>query len=133
MTRSVFESWSVDLRPGTRIRGRLVEHVGHIGLRDGRNGPGDSSGRTATAGRVEGARAARLAEGFADVVSKVTPAVVTIRTERAASPQMTQLPQMPEGFPFGEFFGQGTARAARRPADAGADAARARVGCHRQH
>jgi serine protease Do len=45
-------------------------------------------------------------QGFADVVAKVTPAVVTIRTERAASPQMTQLPQFPEGFPFGELFGQ---------------------------
>jgi serine protease Do len=42
-------------------------------------------------------------QGYADVVSKVTPAVVTIRTERNASPQLTQLP---EGFPFGEFFGQ---------------------------
>jgi serine protease Do len=46
-------------------------------------------------------------QGYADVVSRVTPAVVTIRTERNASPQLTQLPQMPEGFPFGEFFGQG--------------------------
>ena len=36
-------------------------------------------------------------EGFADVVAKVTPAVVTIRTERKASPQFTQLPQFPEG------------------------------------
>ena len=45
-------------------------------------------------------------EGYADVVAKVTPAVVTIRTERAASPQMTQLPQFPEGFPFGDLFGQ---------------------------
>src|SRR6187431_3569449 len=42
-------------------------------------------------------------QGYADVVSKVTPAVVTIRTERNASPQLTQLP---DGFPFGEFFGQ---------------------------
>ena len=41
--------------------------------------------------------------GFADVVAKVTPGVVTIRTERNASPQMTQFP---EGFPFGELFGQ---------------------------
>lgn len=45
-----------------------------------------------------------VTEGFADVVSKVTPAVVTIRTERTASPRMTQ---MPEGFPFGDLFGQG--------------------------
>jgi serine protease Do len=43
-------------------------------------------------------------QGFADVVSKVTPAVVTIRTERNASPQLTQLPQFPEG--FGDLFGQ---------------------------
>ena len=48
-----------------------------------------------------------ITEGFADVVAKVTPAVVTIRTERTASPQMTQLPQMPEGFPFGDLFGRG--------------------------
>src|SRR5687767_13946207 len=47
-----------------------------------------------------------VTQGFADVVAKVTPAVVTIRTERAASPQMTQLPQLPEGFPFGDLFGQ---------------------------
>jgi serine protease Do len=45
-------------------------------------------------------------QGYADVVAKVTPAVVTIRTERAASPQMTQLPQFPDGFPFPELFGQ---------------------------
>jgi len=49
-------------------------------------------------------------QGFADVVSKVTPAVVTIRTERNASPQLTQLP---EGSPFGEFFGQRTPRGGR--------------------
>jgi len=47
-----------------------------------------------------------VTQGFADVVSKVTPGVVTIRTERNASPQLTQLPQMPEGFPFGDLFGQ---------------------------
>jgi Do/DeqQ family serine protease len=41
--------------------------------------------------------------GFADVVAKVTPGVVTITTERNASPQLTQFP---EGFPFGEFFGR---------------------------
>jgi Do/DeqQ family serine protease len=40
--------------------------------------------------------------GFADVVAKVTPAVVTIRTERKASAQTTGLP---DGFPF-ELFGQ---------------------------
>ena len=41
-------------------------------------------------------------QGYADVVARVTPAVVTIRTEGTASPRMTQLP---EGFPFGDFFG----------------------------
>jgi Do/DeqQ family serine protease len=41
-------------------------------------------------------------QGYADVVAKVTPAVVTIRTEGTASPRMTQLP---EGLPFGDFFG----------------------------
>ena len=44
-----------------------------------------------------------LTEGFADVVAKVTPAVVTIRVESKASPQMTQFP---EGSPFGDLFGQ---------------------------
>ncbi len=44
--------------------------------------------------------------GFAEVVSKVTPAVVTIRVEGKASPQFTQLPQFPEGSPFGDLFGQ---------------------------
>ncbi len=47
-----------------------------------------------------------VTEGFADTVARVTPAVVTIRTERTASPRMTQLPQFPEGFPFGDLFGQ---------------------------
>ncbi len=52
-------------------------------------------------------QAGRIApEGFADAVARVTPAVVTIRTERTASPRMTQMPQMPEGFPFGDLFGQ---------------------------
>ena len=50
-------------------------------------------------GRVAG-------EGYADVVAKVTPAVVTIRVESKASPQFTQLPQFPEGSPFGDLFGQ---------------------------
>ncbi|MFA5908784.1 MAG: DegQ family serine endoprotease [Vicinamibacterales bacterium] len=50
-------------------------------------------------------------QGFADVVAKVTPAVVTIRTERSASPQLTQLP---EGFPFGEMFGQRGPRGGRQ-------------------
>lgn len=49
-------------------------------------------------------------QGFADVVAKVTPAVVTIRTERSASPRMTQ---MPEGFPFGDLFGQRAPRGGR--------------------
>src|SRR5689334_1413137 len=43
--------------------------------------------------------------GYADVVAKVTPAVVTIRVESKASPQFTQLPF--EGTPFGDLFGQG--------------------------
>jgi serine protease Do len=54
-------------------------------------------------------------QGYADVVAKVTPAVVTIRTERAASPQMTQLPQFPEGFPFPELFGQRAPRGRQMP------------------
>ncbi|MGE0862399.1 MAG: DegQ family serine endoprotease [Vicinamibacterales bacterium] len=56
-----------------------------------------------------------VTEGFAEVVSKVTPAVVTIRTERNASPQFTQLPQMPEGFPFGDLFGQRGPRGRQLP------------------
>jgi len=48
----------------------------------------------------------RAGEGYADVVAKVTPAVVTIRVESKASPQFTQLPQFPEGSPFGDLFGQ---------------------------
>ena len=55
-----------------------------------------------------------VTEGFADAVAKVTPAVVTIRTERTASPQMTQSPQFPEGFPFGDFFGQRPPRGGRQ-------------------
>ena len=51
------------------------------------------------------------AGGFADVVAKVTPGVVTITTERNASPQLTQFP---EGFPFGEFFGQRGQRGGRQ-------------------
>ena len=47
-----------------------------------------------------------VTEGFADVVAKVTPAVVTIRVEGKATPQMTDLPQFPEGSPFGDLFGQ---------------------------
>jgi len=47
-----------------------------------------------------------VTEGFADVVAKVTPAVVTIRVESKATPQMTQFPQFPEGSPFGDLFGQ---------------------------
>jgi serine protease Do len=53
-------------------------------------------------------------QGYADVVARVTPAVVTIRTERTASPQMTQLPQFPEGFPFPELFGQRNAPRGRQ-------------------
>ena len=49
----------------------------------------------------------RINGGFADVVAKVTPAVVTIRVEAKATPQMTQLPfQFPEGSPFGDLFGE---------------------------
>ncbi len=48
-----------------------------------------------------------VTEGFADVVAKVTPAVVTIRVEGKASPQLTQLPQLPGGSPFGDLFGFG--------------------------
>ena len=63
-----------------------------------------------------GAAVAPNPEGFADVVAKVTPGVVTIRTERRASPQMTQF-QFPDGFPFEDFFGQrGRGRGAPRPA-----------------
>jgi serine protease Do len=57
-----------------------------------------------------------VTEGFADAVAKVTPAVVTIRTERTASPQMTQAPQFPEGFPFGDLFGQRAPRGRQMPA-----------------
>ncbi|MGE3274811.1 MAG: Do family serine endopeptidase [Vicinamibacterales bacterium] len=39
---------------------------------------------------------------YADVVSRVSPAVVTIRTERKASPELTSM----QGFPF-DFFGPG--------------------------
>ena len=47
----------------------------------------------------------RVTVGFADVVAKVTPAVVTIRVESKATPQFTQLPfELPEG--FGDLFGQ---------------------------
>src|SRR6478752_7685634 len=53
-------------------------------------------------------------QGFADVVSKVTPAVVTIRVESKAQPQLTQLPQFPEGSPFGELFGQRGQRGGRQ-------------------
>ena len=55
-----------------------------------------------------------VTEGFADVVAKVTPAVVTIRTEGKASPQLTQLPQLPEG--FGDLFGQRGPRGRQGPA-----------------
>jgi Do/DeqQ family serine protease len=55
-----------------------------------------------------------LTQGFADVVAKVTPAVVTIRTEAKASPRMTQLPDLPEGFPFGDLFGQRAPRGGRQ-------------------
>jgi serine protease Do len=60
---------------------------------------------------VAGASGVIPTTGFADVVAKVTPGVVTITTERNASPQMTQFP---EGFPFGEFFGQRGPRGQRQ-------------------
>jgi Do/DeqQ family serine protease len=47
---------------------------------------------------------ARAPQGYADVVAKVTPAVVTIRVESKAQAQFTQLPF--EGTPFGDLFGQ---------------------------
>src|SRR6478752_531817 len=56
-----------------------------------------------------------VTEGFADVVSKVTPAVVTIRVESKASPQFTQFPGFPEGSPFGELFGQRGQRGRQAP------------------
>jgi Do/DeqQ family serine protease len=68
----------------------------------------------ATAAPVQSGRV--VTEGFADAVAKVTPAVVTIRTERTASPRMTQLPQFPEGFPFGDLFGQRAPRGRQMPA-----------------
>jgi len=55
-----------------------------------------------------------ITQGFADVVSKVTPAVVTIRVESKAQPQLTQLPQFPEGSPFGDLFGQRGQRGGRQ-------------------
>jgi serine protease Do len=55
-----------------------------------------------------------VTQGFADVVAKVTPAVVTIRTEAKASPRYTQLPF--EGTPFGDFFGQRAPRGRQLPA-----------------
>ncbi len=69
----------------------------------------------ATVAPIQGANRV-VTQGFADVVARVTPAVVTIRTERTASPQMTQLPQLPEGFPFGDLFGQRTPRGRQMPA-----------------
>ena len=57
-----------------------------------------------------------VTQGFADVVAKVTPAVVTIRTEAKATPRMTQLPDLPEGFPFGDLFGQRGPRGRQMPA-----------------
>ena len=60
-----------------------------------------------------------VTEGFADVVAKVTPAVVTIRVESKATPRMTQLPQLPqlpEGSPFGDLFGPRAPRGRQMPA-----------------
>jgi len=55
-----------------------------------------------------------VTQGFADVVARVTPAVVTIRTEAKATPRYTQLPF--EGTPFGDFFGQRAPRGRQAPA-----------------
>jgi Do/DeqQ family serine protease len=63
---------------------------------------------------VEGGPGRVVTEGFADVVAKVTPAVVTIRVENKASPQLTQWPQFPEGSPFGDLFGQRAPRGGRQ-------------------
>ena len=52
-----------------------------------------------------------VTQGFADVVSKVIPSVVTIRTEGVSSPRLTQLP---EGIPFGDRFGPGEPRRGRQ-------------------
>jgi Do/DeqQ family serine protease len=52
--------------------------------------------------------------GFADVVAKVTPAVVTIRVESKAERQLTQFPGFPEGSPFGDLFGQRGQRGGRQ-------------------
>lgn len=57
-----------------------------------------------------------VTDGFADVVAKVTPAVVTIRVQSKVAPQLTQLPLFPEGSPFGDFFGQRTPRGRQMPA-----------------
>ena len=70
-----------------------------------------------------------VTEGFADVVAKVTPAVVTIRVESKATPQMTQFPQFPEGSPFGDLFGQRGRGGRQMPR---ADAAWSRLGRDRQ-
>ena len=66
-----------------------------------------------TAGPVAG-QSRVVTQGFADVVSKVTPAVVTIRVESKAQPQLTGLPQFPEGSPFGDLFGQRGQRGGRQ-------------------
>ncbi|MBM3809659.1 MAG: DegQ family serine endoprotease [Acidimicrobiia bacterium] len=60
-------------------------------------------------------------DGYADIVAKVTPAVVTIRTEAKASARFTQLPQSPfDGTPFGDLFGQrGRGRQAPAPLQRG--------------
>jgi len=72
------------------------------------------SAASATAASARGPAIAGVipSQGFADVVSRVIPAVVTIRTERKASPQMTGLP---DGFPF-EMFGQRIPRGGSGPA-----------------
>ena len=70
--------------------------------------PGASSVQAAVSAPVTAApvtaQGRAVTQGFADVVAKVTPAVVTIRVESKAAPQLTQLPQFPEGSPFGDLF-----------------------------
>ena len=87
MTRSQLRAGAVVLGPGRGKPGGLERP----------SGQSRRPGRHFRAGTVAPAAGqSRIAtQGFADVVSKVTPAVVTIRTERNASPQMTQLPQFP--------------------------------------
>jgi Do/DeqQ family serine protease len=103
MTRS---SWKIGLG-ALAIAGVIT-----VGAWSGTSASSPASVNTpAVSTAVAGAPGVVPATGFADVVAKVTPGVVTITTERNASPQMTQFP---EGFPFGEFFGQRGPRGGRQ-------------------